>query len=357
MTRTTITVNLSEHPASCPLGLLLAPLIAGTAPLQSNHTILIGWNRPYNKLGLIQKSGQVRIGDRLVEINEVSVRQWSFEKIIRVLRCFDDGIKIRSLGFEVLKDESGAGFEDKNFRMATRKRLYCLNTFVKAYNILSEENVVKYEFKCHLFIRDDRGNDEEITWSVWKRYSEIKELHDKLMDGFEWKMRSIEGGKGISFPSKHGLEFLLHGHFNSSMIEKRRTSLEAYWARLQSCNDLFNFGDPLSHRFSKDVADFLDIEQFLHGEGSGSIFSPSRGDRHSLNFDVSMISKTASSGNQVSALKLDDSGASGLGEILVKNLHSNSLRPCCSTGKIPTRDRRKTNATKPAFQRNLFDDF
>jgi len=406
MTRATITVDLTEHQPNCPLGLLLAPLITNstrspttttTSPLQSHHTILIGWTRPYNKLGLVQKSGQVRIGDRLAEINDVSVRQWNYEKIIRVLRCFDDGVKIRSLGFEVLKDESGIGYEDRNFRVAgARRRLYCLNTFVRSYKSEQDENergeidrddhlgddddqrksstVVKFEIKCNLLIRQHQGNDEELNWSCWKRYSEIEALHEKLMKEYEWQFKSMNAGKGARFPSKHAVGFALYGKENDAILGKRQKEIEVYWETLQSCQDLFDFGDPQSHKYARDMAEFLDVERYLHSEGTGSITSQGYGHlvrgngRNSLDLDVSAISMHSLSETAVvtsAGLKLDDP-AGTLGEILVKSNVSSTtttsaklLRTSRSIGSTATNKsvrKRRGPPAKPAFQRRLLDD-
>lgn len=401
MTRATITVDLNEHQPNCPLGLLLAPLITNytrsptTSPLQSHHTILIGWTRPYNKLGLVQKSGQVRIGDRLAEINDVSVRQWTYEKIIRVLRCFDDGVKIRSLGFEVLKDESGIGYEDRNFRVAgARRRLYCLNTFVRSYKseldlssgcVLDAENdrgdsgnlgdddkkkratVIKFEIKCNLLIRQHQGNDEELNWSCWKRYSDIEALHEKLMKGYEWQFKSMNANKGVRFPSKHAVGFALYGKENDAILEKRQKEIEVYWETLQTCQDLFDFGDPKSHKYAKDMADFLDVELYLHSQGTGSITSQSnhhaRG-RNSLDLDVSAISMhSLTEMAEVKELKVDNPAGTLEGEILVKNNLSSASAKVLMTSRssvstVMNKSVRKKSGppAKPAFQRRLLDD-
>lgn len=250
------TVNLEDHQPQTPLGLILAPIISGENPLQSHYTILIGWTRPYNKLGIVQKSGQIRIGDRLVEINRVSVRSWSFEKIIRVLRCFDDGVRIRSLGFEVLKDDlafHGGLHQNRTFHWSVaRRRLYSLTSSIASYRVDEDEEdggggeadhggegemqqereggvqmddnnhevpsspsptsrhrnhkrkvkVVRYEIKCHLLIRHYQKNDQTINFSIWKRYSELKAIHDDvLLKQFEWQLEGANQGRGIAFPS------------------------------------------------------------------------------------------------------------------------------------------------------------
>jgi hypothetical protein len=220
------TVNLQDHQPQTPLGLLLAPLISRRSPLESHYTILIGWTRPFNRLGIVQKSGQIRIGDRLVEINDVSVRNWNFEKIIRVLRCFDAGVRIRSLGFELLHDE--IGIDNRTFVWSVaRRRLYSFNSFIRGYkhdrrgnvdddngnndndgndndendndgngNINNDgeecESIVRYEIHCELVVRHYQGYDETIKFSVWKRFSELKELHQVLTENFEWQMDGYE---------------------------------------------------------------------------------------------------------------------------------------------------------------------
>lgn len=315
------TVNLENHQPQTPLGLLLAPLVSqGHPPQESHYTILIGWTRPYNKLGIVQKSGQIRIGDRLVEINGISVRNWTFEKIIRVLRCFDDGVRIRSLGFEVLKDEGG--IENRTFVWSVaRRRLYSLNTSIRSVVVLPLEEgdqdnpneqedtnhndnnnnngnnknskrrmVAKYEIRCDLVIRHYHGNDEVIQYSVWKRFSDFQKLHQNLMEKFSYKSYSRSSSRrrrnnnntttsaatttttrttaitdGIAFPSNRVLQSILYGTSSEWFLEQRKRELQDYWTCLSSHHpEFFEFGDPANHRYCQETALFLEIEQYLH---------------------------------------------------------------------------------------------
>lgn len=327
------TVNLENHQPQTPLGLLLAPLVVSqgqhSSAQESHFTILIGWTRPYNKLGIVQKSGQIRIGDRLVEINGISVRNWTFEKIIRVLRCFDDGVRIRSLGFEVLKEEGG--IENRTFAWSVaRRRLYSLNTSIQSVTVVDEEKekkeeqeqeqeeeeviqemdsqhqdehvkeqeqmdnnenkrrIAKYEIQCELVIRHYHGHDQIIQYSVWKRFSEFKTLHQSLMDKYSYQSsknrRSLTRGgererKGkerrrrkntasdilVAFPSNRVLQSILYGTSSEWFLNERKRELQTYWSGLESHHsEFFDFGDPDSHRYCKEMALFLDIEPYLH---------------------------------------------------------------------------------------------
>jgi len=342
------TVNLENHQPQTPLGLLLAPLVShGHPPQESHYTILIGWTRPYNKLGIVQKSGQIRIGDRLVEINGISVRNWTFEKIIRVLRCFDDGVRIRSLGFEVLKEQGG--IENRTFLWSVaRRRLYSLNTSIRSFVVVTVDDgedvvddddgnnnhdddeggneggegenhnktpnkngenkekkktkrqVAKFEIQCDLVIRHYHGNDQVVQYSVWKRFSDFQKWHQSLSEKYSCSTSSSNSknrnrshvssndgdvrvggrrnenrktttttmkndGTVVAFPSKRVLKSIMYGTSNESFLEQRLQELQTYWNSLQSNHpEFFEFGDPESHRYSKETAVFLEIEQYLH---------------------------------------------------------------------------------------------
>ena len=377
------TVNLEDHKPQTPLGLLLAPLISRIAPLQSQYTILIGWTRPYNKLGIVQKSGQIRIGDRLVEINEISVRNWTYEKIIRVLRCFDDGVRIRSLGFEVLKDESGIQNRTFNWSAAGR-RLYSLKSSIRSYKI--DANIARFEIRCQLVIRRSlKGNDEEVNWSTWKRYSELNSLHELLKKGFEWQLNGMNQGRGVSFPPNRTIQSIVYGPKSDGFLDRRRQELEDYWSLLQTCPDLFDFGDPTNHRFPKDMAEFLGIERYLHSNpldsAAGSMISSHLQKSHSeeqdgmqstgasrahgaddeadggggggIDLDISAISQLSNipMATPSSDLKLGESSGR-FGEIVVP---FSGLTPSPQTSSLSKRTRRMA-AAKPAFQRRLLDD-
>ena len=411
------TVNLQDHQPQTPLGLLLAPLISRRSPLESHYTILIGWTRPFNRLGIVQKSVQIRIGDRLVEINDVSVRNWNFEKIIRVLRCFDAGVRIRSLGFELLHDE--IGIDNRTFVWSVaRRRLYSFNSFIRGYkhdrrgnvdddngnndndgndndendndengNINNDgeecESIVRYEIHCELVVRHYQGYDETIKFSVWKRFSELKELHQVLTENFEWQMDGL-AQRGLKFPSNKVVQSFVYGPFSERFMDRRRHELQDYWSALQTCSQLFDFGDPNSHRYSKDIALFLDAEKYLHSpeipDSTATSISRNGHDKShteiedvldrkatseretsalahtGLDLDISAISDVQMSTS--TELKLDES-SSQIGEIVIPSSHG--LSPMLSRGSTHrTRSsvkKKRRKKTAPAFQRKLLDEF
>ncbi|KAL7533794.1 hypothetical protein ACHAXR_008711, partial [Thalassiosira sp. AJA248-18] len=127
-----VTIDLTRHPPNVPLGMLLAPgagssspssptssgettLLgnnnyfsssaahyspvgptplspssnSNTSPTASNVTLVAGWERNDNNgrhLGPIQRSGLVRLGDRLVRINGKDVTEWTFREVMDALK-------------------------------------------------------------------------------------------------------------------------------------------------------------------------------------------------------------------------------------------------------------------------------
>ena len=365
----------------------------------------------------------------------MSVRSWTFEKIIRVLRCFDDGVRIKSLGFEVLKDDLAfhGGIQNRTFNWSVaRRRLYSLTTSIPDYRIDEEHYpvtvtestgtdssrtrtsssagrkrpVVRFEIRCQLLIRHYQKHDKTINFSIWKRYSELKAMHEILKEQFEWQLDGANQGRGTPFPPDRYIQSFLYGPTSDAFLETRRRELDDYWSILQTCNDVFDFADPASHRFSKDMADFLSIETYLHSsdvihadsvttpgpmlgpdlgpggdvEGGGDVIPATSS---GLNLDVSGLSDippTSESGR--GELKLDESSSSlGLGrygEIVIQGglnddgdgdvdaspgaARSSSRTPHSGTGGTGNggsskrkKKRRKAKA-KPAFQRRLLDD-
>ena len=437
------TVNLEEHQPQTPLGLILAPIISRENPLHSNYTILIGWTRPYNKLGIVQKSGQIRIGDRLVEINNISIRTWTYEKIIRVLRCFDDGVRIKSLGFEVLKDDlafnSGiGGLQSRTFNWSVaRRRLYSLTTSIRSYrvdiesesesgleleldaqydhgdngdngdnNTVKNKKVARFEIRCELLIRHYQKNDKAVNFSIWKRFSEFKAMHDVLKKAFEWQLEGGNQGRGIYFPSDRPIQSVFYGATSDKFLKNRRRDLDHYWSSLQDCQAIFDFADPSSHRYSKDMAEFLSIAKYLHSpdvimadsvtceqkstggrnrernqnhhndhrrrgddEGLGLGLDPLDMNMNTnMSMNISALSDIPPISASPSELKLDASGGE-FGEIVVPSggeaatsgtgvatptrtrTHNNRRSKTGSSSK-----RRRRAAAKPAFQRRLLDD-
>ena len=137
-----VTIDLTKHPNNVPLGMLLAPGAGGTSsqssesfgnylikelrddntsnnlPTSSNVTLVAGWEHSNNNnstarhLGPIQRSGLVRLGDRLVRINGKDITDWTFREVMDALKELRDDnsssttttgrrnrIRLKSLGF------------------------------------------------------------------------------------------------------------------------------------------------------------------------------------------------------------------------------------------------------------------
>ena len=109
MSSAIVTIDLTKHPPNIPLGMLLAPSNTTTAialtssnhssPTSSNIVLVSGWqhdtstnnNNSYGasrrrQLGPIQRSGLVRLGDRLVRINGKDVTDWTFREVMDALK-------------------------------------------------------------------------------------------------------------------------------------------------------------------------------------------------------------------------------------------------------------------------------
>jgi len=91
------TVDLSTHAFDAPLGVLLVP--SAGAPNTSCVTLVAGWEHSGTSLGPIQRSGQVRLGDRLVCINGTSVTHMTFRQIMDLLKTMKPYNRLRSIGF------------------------------------------------------------------------------------------------------------------------------------------------------------------------------------------------------------------------------------------------------------------
>ncbi|KAL3791321.1 hypothetical protein HJC23_006050 [Cyclotella cryptica] len=186
-----VTVDLSGHPPQTPLGMLLAPSALPNEPCrhdlhgngharkarQTNVTLVAGWEhlpqecglKSSHQLGPIQRSGLVRLGDRLVRINGKDVTDWSFREVMDTLRQFiiapnatpnnnTDGTN-KSLGKKRLKS---LGFAPRYSREWTRntefdvaspilfglldgnkqvheKRLYSFASFVARWRVMRDE--------------------------------------------------------------------------------------------------------------------------------------------------------------------------------------------------------------------------
>jgi len=86
---------------------------------------------------------------------------------------------------------------------------------------------IQYEIQCHILFRDTSSFQSHIphpnlsssnpnnihhhSWSVWKRYSELQTLDEELRHDFGWQMDALDDGRGVAFPSSHGLESWWYG--------------------------------------------------------------------------------------------------------------------------------------------------
>ena len=330
-----VTVDLLNHPFNEPLGMLLAPGAGGggaasaasesataaianrsSSPTTSNVILVAGWEhdgprrrnngnkrRQQQRLGPIQRSGLVRLGDRLVRINNVDVTNWTFREGMDALKELvtttttttttgtttsnRKRVKLKSLGFaqvgtfEYWKNVHYANNNHASSPSMTRqqqqpsssstssfhnlvngdiqhnpylqaavaaerlkiiqRRRYKFTSYIgqwKAFvdddndheNKKNNVHVIKYEIKCHILFtnppstltgssnrhnivnNDGTSNNSgssvprTTTWSVYKRYSELRTLDDELRALFGWQMNDANNQGGICFPSGHELE-------------------------------------------------------------------------------------------------------------------------------------------------------
>lgn len=458
-----ITIHLSTHPPQTPLGIILAPsklfhdyehhhhhhsqqsqsqsqnknnthhptINNHFNPQNSTTIILVGYTRHNHRTGPVQKSNLVKIGDVLVEINGVSVRNMSFRRVLDLLKCFvyggnnGNGIGMNSnrignggagtgvvgIGMSGMSGggKSGSGsnlnmmgaaltsvaFEDgrqyyakygpkqypgggelsnNQWNLTKENTLYIFHSWIdrarlrqaeekeerddfsmdhdihqsqvhfEDHGLIENNNshihkhkknkptvFVQYEIKCHLKIKQNNQEEEETKWSIWKRYSEIKELDSHLRKTFHWSMEGSGAGgvvgvgdisaiggigststtSGIQFPSSNVLHSAMYGPIHSKFVQKRKNELEVYWRKLQNNVDgVFDFGDPTSsHRYSYKMADFLDVKR--------EYFQPKRLNSGIMNHITGNNSTgggfSVSAGSKPSVIRVDSGGGSGGG--------------------------------------------
>lgn len=338
-----VTVNLAAHPPSTPLGVLLAPAASSHPPSEpsaSRVTIIAGWERlpspssTNHRLGPIQRSGRVRLGDRLVKINGVDVTGMTFRDVMDLLKgmVYGGGAKLRSMSFAPL-DRSGAGSgggaawrsggdheeastsgwaierqtslsSERGGLGDDRGRLYVFRSSVRRARVQStnkddddnqsaktasvskgrwggaaegppshRDEFIEYEIVCNLLIRFRAmgggsaqsyrigSEGDEKSWSVWKRYSEFKALDEKLRASYGWQINALNDGKGLVFPPTHLLCSVFGGSMDPAFVERRREELDCYWHSIQSIDEIIDFANPNSHRYSRDLASFLSVEE------------------------------------------------------------------------------------------------
>lgn len=352
-----VTIDLTTHPPQTPLGMLLAPSADANTP--NNSTLVAGWEHLPEKhsnttLGPIQRSGMVRLGDRLVRINGRDVTDWSFAEVMDTLRHFlsgEDGKRLKSLGFaprnsqewsrhihnrqdillnvledgrlvhekrsysfasyvtnnwRVVVDDDGAKEEDATYNgiehdieeHLNKEPIHHSNSSYNpsssSSNIKSPKPYIQYEIQCHLvfhtksFRKPSSSTNNTHVWSIWKRYSQFRELDTELRTMHGWQMNALEDGRGIVFPRERYLETFWydvyygvkstfftvddtnttqHANRNDcpyplSFIVKRQKELTIYWSQLMRIEEMFEF-DVHNHKFSNATASFLQVDQIL----------------------------------------------------------------------------------------------
>jgi len=180
---------------------------------------------------------------------------------------------------------------------------------------------VQYEITCQLTVQCTNkrrdGGDRQISWSVWKRYSEFQTLDAKLRKTFGWRVTDLNGGWGVAFPPSRHLRCMWVSAWNDSggggckhnklwqkqqqersqhpsssrggggttrvddrttnsttmhqkFVRNRREELKKYWDSLGECEEMFDFADPSLHRYSRDIAKFLGLERYFPRSGGSS---------------------------------------------------------------------------------------
>ena len=414
-----VTINLSTHPPKTPLGILLAPSFIPHNSLSTNSaynsannnnnnngsnniTLLAGWEHlptpttQQPQLGPIQRSGLVRLGDRLVQINGKDILDIPFPQVMETLRRFLTKGTLKSMGFATTSSSSsrrnsrewnpGADCEyvgsssivgESSLRWHER-RGYSFTSFVNRWRVMVENATtttsssndrmkdvdieereeeeeedeleqhlnkepytnnnsnsnsnnntasnqspttpprpyIQYEIQCHLSFHtksirknstSSNNHANTYTWSVWKRYSEIRLLDVELRGMHGWQMDALEDGRGITFPRERYLETLwydVYGAVNSYLfgtsssgtddkddhvdgneyvkdtttiqqhsstikcpyptqfITKRQKELQSYWNTLMRLEDIFEF-DIHHPKYSKVMSSFLEVDGIL----------------------------------------------------------------------------------------------
>jgi hypothetical protein len=80
-------------------------------------------------------------------------------------------------------------------------------------NSAEDKPFVEYEVSCKLRLPTSIQGDENISWSVWKRYSEFEALDGELRRALGWQMDAI------TLPSSHALVF---NKLSETFVEQRR---------------------------------------------------------------------------------------------------------------------------------------
>lgn len=313
-----IVVNLTHHEPRTPLGMLLAPLpqtsnsSLGSVTTGSSGDIIVvaGWERlPNGKLGPIQKAGSIRLGYRLIKINRTQITHMSFPQVMALLREMTSRVNENSesnmesnFGRATLNSLTFIPFDPQQSDSATgvanqtnlSKKRYIFTSHVSNTRVLEQhvgdntgdlndntENsdsqsthtnqvdsstkksapYVEYEISCTLIIRGtgsfaNNNLNTTKTWSVWKRYSEFKSLHDALNEAYGWQFSAVK-----PFPSTRPVSSFFSS-LSQNFIENRKTEINTYWQSMLQIEELTDFAQP--HRYSRELASFLTVEQYLY---------------------------------------------------------------------------------------------
>ncbi|KAL3822942.1 hypothetical protein ACHAXA_011657 [Cyclostephanos tholiformis] len=340
-----VTVDLASHPPNAPLGMLLAPGAGGggggggnIGPTMSNVTLVAGWEHTHvnrdddhddgggggaalrnrndrRRLGPVQRSGSVRLGDRLVRINGIDVTDWTFREVMDALREMVSSspvaitttntnatttngnrtgrrnrTRLKTLGFApsgsyewsrgnkaisrsapvrppsearthfgmlldhhrddhitIHHEQERPSHTPSHVPVHVRSR-YSFTSYVGRWRAFDDPSSpgavadgpssssspathVRYEIRCHILFRDPtslrlssssssravaadgnngggggRANDFHRTWSVWRRYSELRALDGELRSVHGWQMNAMNDGRGIHFPRPRSIE-------------------------------------------------------------------------------------------------------------------------------------------------------
>jgi len=238
-----------------------------------------------------------------------------------------------------------------------------------------DSRFVEYEISCHMAVRlgnssyQISGNIEERSWSVWKRYSEFKELDDKIHKSFGWQINALNNGWGVSFPSGHVLSSILVGNLDKSFVEQRRFELAQYWQSIEKVKEMFDFANPSSHRYPRDMSTFLEVDNNFSGRNRGHVSSTGDDegtnagrDNSDISRNISQTSFHPSSKDSASPAMVSSHGNEQLndGEEDTADLCSQMkdiVFDSESVSSLRDTPRRRIGGAKSAFQRSHMDSF
>ena len=303
--------------------MLLAPQKSKSNDKMKNQTgdviVVAGWERLSNgRLGPVQKSGAILLGDCLVQVNRIQIVTLKFQDVMSMLRSLRENGTLRSLTFISSKNHRNSGeggvrggstteersvYSKSKIGQSGLRRKYSFSSSVtssrinlgkKQGNTRSEsasndggEQIksndpvrpfAEYKIECRLLMRGFGGELTETTqsWTIWKRFSQFQELYDKLVHTYGWQLTNVEENSQTPFPSKKPLSsslLFLNGRLMENFMESRRDELDQFWQSMLKIEEITDFAQP--HRYSRDLASFLSIEEYLYPPATGTIASRS----------------------------------------------------------------------------------